>query len=215
MTPDRRTEDLIVELASGAGAVTPLPPVWIRVARWWAVTVAGTMLVVALIGIRPDLGAAAGSAAFMTSALFGLAVALVAGAAALTLSVPGATTRPWLERMPVIASMVWAAWLLSSARMSDQSLLNEPWHLACAGRASLLAALPGAALAVGVRRGLVLDPSRAAFMTAVAGAALAAGTVQLTCPIDRAAHVLVAHLAPMAVLATACGVLLRPLLSDR
>jgi len=203
-----RTEQLIVELARDAAPVTRLPPMVVRLARWIAMALAAAAAGVWLIGAREDLWPALTTPSVFASVALTLVAAATAGAAALRLSVPGADQARYSRWVPIAATASWVAvlWTLSrEAGVSTEALLREPFHLACGARVVALSLLPSLALVSGVRRGFALDRVWAAVLAVLAGSALAAGSVQLVCPIDRPAHLLVAHALPMLLLAALGG----------
>lgn len=203
MAPDR-TERLIVELVARATPVMRLEPVSVRLLRWLVVAITATAGGVWLLGARHDLAMALGAPDVLTSLGIAALTAVSAGAVALALSVPGASESKWLHRLPAAAAVIWIAMLWQLSRMAGVSMgamLREPLHIACGIRVIALAVIPTFALFRSVRRGFALDRVTAAAMAALGGAALAAAAVQMVCPIDRPAHILVAHLLPAAAIA--------------
>jgi len=83
-------EELIVTLASEARPVRPLPAPTVRLARWVLATLVAVCIGVALRGLRANWATAFGAPSFVITNLLILVVALLAGWAALSLSVPGA-----------------------------------------------------------------------------------------------------------------------------
>lgn len=199
MTPSP-TEQLIVELARDAQPVDRLPSVAVRWTVWLACAAAATAIGVWVIGIRGDVASAAQLSA-AASLAGGLIAALCAAAAALHMSVPGSSAGRWLKWVPLIVIGAAATTLAVFAERSGASLLAEPVHAACGLRILLLSALPSWLLFRELRRGLTLSPLWAASLASLGGTTLAAATVQLACPIDRPAHLLVAHLLSAVALA--------------
>lgn len=215
MTTDR-TEQLIVELASSARPVTRLPPLPVRLVGWAVVAMLAAAAGVWLIGPRHNLPAALGTPAFLMTLAIALLTAGLSAAAALRLSVPGADASRLARRLSVAALVAWIAllWQLSrSAGVSTSALLAEPWHAACGARVALLSLIPSLALLRSVRMGFALDRVWAASLAVLAGAAVAAAAVQAVCPIDRPAHLLVAHALPAVALAVVGALSARGLLS--
>lgn len=195
-----RTETLIVDLVADLAPVQRLAPIWIRMLRWLAAALVTVGAAVWLIGLRADVSRAMATPAVWLSA--GLAVATFGSAAAfaLRLSVPGAGQPAWLRWLPIGIVAVWAAALVLLARgtgISWPALMHEPFHAACIFRVVAIAVLPTVFLAREVRRGFALRPVSATALAALGGSALAAMAVQLVCPIDRSAHLLVSHVMPM------------------
>jgi hypothetical protein len=209
------TEKLIVDLVADLSPVQRLAPVSIRMMRWLAVAVVTGAAAVWIIGVRADVSRAMATPAVLL--LLGLAVATCGSAAAvaLRLSVPGAGQSVWLRALPVATVAVWVAALVLLARNGGTSwpaLVHEPFHAACIARVVAIALLPSFFLAREVRRGFALDAVSATALAALGGSALAAVAVQLVCPIDRPAHLLISHVLPALalVLAGAAAARVRP-----
>jgi hypothetical protein len=199
-----RTEQLIVALVADGAAVTPLPPVRARVARWLGASTALTAAGTWLIGVRPDLAAAARDAAFVGDAALTTATAGLAAVGAFALSIPAGerfrTQRAWPLAVAV-ALVAEIAWRFGSHGGTWQALATEPWHLACALRMFALAALPGVAAFSMIRRAAPLEPRWTAGLASLAALALGAVGTQLACPLGSTAHMLVSHMVPLAALA--------------
>jgi hypothetical protein len=210
------TEELIVDLVAGLAPVQRLPPISIRLMRWFAVALVTAAAAVWFIGLRADVSRAMATPIVLLS--LGLAVAAFgsAGALALRLSIPGADQSVGLRWMPVTIVAVWVAGLMLLARnagVSWTALVHEPFHAACVFRVVAIAVLPTIWLAGEVRRGFALHAVSATALAALGGGALAAMAVQLVCPIDRPAHLLVSHVLPMLGLVMAATVAARTLRS--
>jgi hypothetical protein len=211
-----RTEDLIVDLARRAEPVTPLPPTWVRWSRWAAVSVGVVALAVIVKGPRSNLTEAIQSAAFGGSTLVLFATAGLAGAIALASSVPGSLNVRGAAGVPVGLALLWPILLLvsliSHGDMAAQ-FLAEPREFACVLSVMLLGLLPSLAMVVMVRRAAPLEFFWTGAWALLAGLALGAIGAQFICPIDRAAHLLLWHVTPVALLTVAGAIAGRVLLS--
>jgi hypothetical protein len=201
-----RTEDLIVQLASGAGAVQPLPRPSVRLARWTAGVIPLIALAVMVIGPRRDVLTAIRQPTFMVLALLTLATALLAAASAFVLSVPGAERAPSYRTTALTAGSVWAfmlvVWLMEGGDAARR-LLVLPIHWLCVIEIAGLGVIPGWALFGMLRRAAPLRRAWTGALATLAAAALGAAATQVLCPIDDPAHQLVGHLLPVTVLAVA------------
>lgn len=134
-----RTEDLIESLAARGGAVEARPA-WRRFALATAAALAGAgALMLALLGVRPDLASAASDAMFWTKLVF---AGLLAGAGligSLRLSRPGIRLGRIAEALaaPVIAIWVLALVTLFEAQPDTRAALvlgrtwkTCPWNIA-------------------------------------------------------------------------------------
>lgn len=200
----RRTEDLIVTLATDAAPVARLAPVGRRTWRWVGGTAALTAAAAWAIGPRPDLAVALRNPDFLSGLLFMLGTGLVGAAAAFALSVPGAE-RTRLERwLPIAIAIGWMTSLVTRLLVVNgtwRAVIPEPWHPACGARMLLFAAVPAAAAVVMIHRAAPLQPVWAATMAALAALGFAAAAVQAVCPFDSPAHLIVAHALPFVLLA--------------
>jgi hypothetical protein len=102
-----------------------------------------------------------------------------------------------------VTAGAWAAavvWRFAAAGGTWPEFAAEPWHLACALRMLVLGAVPAAAAFVMIRRAAPLEPRWTAALASLAALALGALGAQLDCPLGTAAHTLVSHVVPLAVL---------------
>ncbi|MBP8273577.1 MAG: DUF1109 family protein [Acidobacteria bacterium] len=206
MTPDR-TEQLIVELAAHMTPAPRLAPVSVRMARWLVVAGIATAVAIWIIGARADLSLAMAEPNVLVSLALAFLASASAAALSLRLSVPGAEQSAWMRWTPFVIVGVWVGALLQwsqSAGAPISSLVREPLHAACVLRVVALSLIPAAVLLRSARQGFVLDRGWTATLAVLAGSGLAALAVQLLCPIDRPAHLVMSHALPaIALLAAA------------
>lgn len=203
-----QTEELIVDLVADLAPVQRLAPVSIRMIRWLAVALITSVVAVWFIGLRADMSHAMATRAVLLS--LGLAIATFASAAvvALRLSVPGADQSVRWRWLPVTTTAIWIAALVlwaGDTSGSWRALRHEPFHAACIFRVIAIAVIPTVLLVREVRRGFALDVVSATALAALGGSAVAAMAVQLVCPIDRPAHLLVSHVLPVLGIAVAAA----------
>jgi hypothetical protein len=201
-----RTEDLIVQLASSAGAVRPLPKPSARLARWTAGAISLIALGVLVIGPREDVLTAIRQPTFVVLALVTFSTVLLAAASAFALSVPGDERAPVYRATALFAGSAWAFMLI--VRLLDggdlaRRVLPLPIHALCVIEIAGLGFVPAWALVAMLRRAAPLRPAWSGALAALAAAALGAAGTQLLCPIDDPAHQLVGHLLPVILLALA------------
>jgi hypothetical protein len=197
-----KTEDLIVQLASTAGPVRPLvrPPV--RLARWLGMAIPMAALVIAAIGPRRDLWAVMSQPAFAALVAITLFMAVVAAAASLVLSIPGAERSALQRVVPVMAGATWGVVLVALLLDGGDPIhrvLAWPVHLACVIEIAGIAFVTGWMLLAMLRRAAPLRLGWSAALAALAAVGLGATATQLICPIDDPAHHLVGHLLPAVV----------------
>ncbi len=207
-----KTEDLIVELAGSAGAVRRLARPSIRLLRWASVSVVVAVMMVWLIGPRPDLGTALRNTSFATVALLTIVAAVAAAAAALVLSVPGAERTPAQRAVPLGLLGGWAVLLVIRVIQSGSPvarLLAFPVHVGCIAQIVVVALLPGWLLFSMIRKAAPLSPTWSSMLATLAAAALGAAATQLLCPIDDPAHHLAGHLVPVVLFTVIVGLVAR------
>ena len=201
-----RTEELIVQLASAAGAVRPLPRPSVRLARWAAGVIPLIALGVMVIGPRADVSTVIRQPTFMVLALVTLATALLAAAGAFVLSVPGGERLAVHRTTALVAGSAWIFVLI--ARLLEDGdplrrLLVLPIHWLCVIEIAAFGIVPAWALFAMLRRAAPLRQAWSGALATLAAAALGAAATQILCPLDDPAHHLVGHVLPVILLATA------------
>jgi hypothetical protein len=199
-----RTEDLIQQLAGEVQPVSRLRPVAMRLAGWLVLAAVSFGVVLLLMGVRRSLGDGADRADFAFEAALLIVTALSAAAGALVVSVPGAERSPVVRWAPVIAataSILWAAGELgyAAATGAPTGRLTFAWH--CIYKTSSIAAVPGIALFVMVRRAAPLRAVWAGLLAVLATAAVGVLGANVICPNDRPLHMLLWHVAPLMLFA--------------
>ena len=207
-----RTDELVAMLASGAGAVQPNQALrrYAIAVGWGALGAA--LLMVALIGPRPDLGAAALLPMFWVKVAFVACLAAASLLVALRLSRPGLRLAwvPGALAAPVLAMWVLAAFVLMRADPAQRAQLffGDTWN-SCPFLIALLSA-PAFVAVVWAMKGLA--PTRLRLAGAAAGLLSGAvGTLMysLHCPEMEAPFIGFWYLLGM-LIPTAVGALLGP-----
>jgi hypothetical protein len=191
---NERTEQLIVDLAAALTPARRLPGAWARTAGWFALAASVAAAGIWAVGARSDLRTALATPAMQWSLVIPLAAAAIAAFAALRLSVPGADGSRWLRWLAIGLAASWAAIL---PLLSRAGAAGDLVHLVCVVRVIAIAAIPAVMLMRSIRQGYVLDAAWPAMLAALGSGAIGAAAVEVMCPIDRAAHVLVSHGAPI------------------
>jgi hypothetical protein len=195
-----RTEELIAALAADARPVRRLPAPSARVATWMAISVPWLAIAVLMMTLRPDLSAKLGEQRWLIEQGAALATALAAAMAAFCAGVPG---RPsWERYMPLAPLVLWlgvvgegclSTWLHLGAQGVE---LRPDWG--CFPSIVLVGAVPGAAMAVMLRKGAPLAPVTSVALGALASAALADFGLRLFHQEDASLMVLVWQLGSVA-----------------
>jgi hypothetical protein len=209
-----KTDAIIRRLVDDLRPVHPVPPVGRRLAHW---SVAAVAVLALEIGVALARGIDLTSAIrppSLAHAILPVALALVAAAAALRLSIPGVT-----HRSAVIAWVVLTLWAgsLAAAVATGPPLALAAWTAAPAARCAAhiaAAAVPGCvALLWLMRAGATLNGRHAGLLIALAAGALGAVATQLTCPNQSGAHLLLWHTGSVLAIAIS-GIGMRRLLTS-
>ena len=208
-----KTEDLIANLVSQVEPVRPLPPPAIRLFQWFLVAIVCAAAGIMLFGARPDLGSALGQPAYLATAMLALATAILSAASAFVLAIPAAERSPGTRAMAAILIGLWITTLVVAILPAGQGLTFGSHEAACFSRAIAIGLVPAGALFMMLRRALPLRLAWTGGLAAVAAIATGALAVQIICPIDDAAHALLAHFGPVVAFgvigASVAGPLLR------
>ncbi|HEX7797587.1 MAG TPA: NrsF family protein [Vicinamibacterales bacterium] len=198
-----KTDLLIVELARDLRPVRPLSSPLLRLSRWLAAVIAVAALGIWLLGPRADLASAIANAVYDARFVLTVAAGIFAGAAAFVLSVPAAESYRAQRFVPFVFAIAWALLLgvlLASGGRGMERLLAFPVNWPCGYKILAFSVIFGIALLIALRRAAPLELTWTAALAALSSTALAAAATQLICPVDDAAHQIVGHVAPVAVL---------------
>lgn len=193
----------IARLVRSATPITPLDPPPVRAARWAIASAGLALLSIVILGVRYDLAAQIVSAWFVARAAATLAVILAAALLAFFMSVPGVEPPRAVRALPFAGYLVWGAMLIAAIAIAgspvDQLLQVRP-HLSCALLVAAIAVSPGVMLVRMLWHAAPLQPRWAGALAGLASAAAGALGAQFVCTNDAAAHHLLWHFAPVAVL---------------
>ena len=196
------TEDLINTLVRKGGAVRRFPSPLSVVVRWGGFALAGIVLFVAMMGVRPDLLECLTRPRYLFDLAAALSTATGAAWAATVSALPG---RPlWQRALPAVPAAIWIASLALGA-VTDGSPLRT--DLICLPVIAGLAVVPCAVLVLAMRRGEVLAPCLGMFMAVAASASLAYAGLRLVHPEDAGRMMLVWQFGPVLLLSVVAACL--------
>lgn len=203
------TELLIRSLAEHVEPVRPLRRPWLRAAVWAAVAAAYLAVLIIVMAPRADLGARMREPQFLIEQVAALFTGLTAALAAFATVVPGYSRRvTWLPFVPL---SVWIGTVAIGAGQEyarvGGGVLGWQVDWACVGTILMGAAVPGAAMAVMLRRGAAVTPRLSAAFGALAAAGLGNLGVCLFHPHSSSLILLVWHCGTVLVLAALAGIL--------
>lgn len=198
------TEHLIQTLTENMEQVRPLRRPWLRTMCWTAAGAFYLFVLVLIMSPRNDLGARMHDTRFLIEQAAALLTSLTAAVAAFATVVPG------FRRSVVWLPLAWAAaWLaivsleaLREFQLAGSGVLHQAdWG--CVGTVMVSAALPGAVMAIMLRRGAPLTPRLTAALGGLAAAGLGNLGVCLFHPHSSNLIVLVWHCGTVLALALA------------
>lgn len=192
-------DPLIARLAADAGPVHVVRPVRVRLARWSAAMLLFLVAATVVLGIRSDLAAMLAQPGFLWSAAAIATAAVLAAAAALVLSVPGAERTIAQRAAPVLCVSVWPVLLLVSPARSPEAATTPAG--VCVLLIAAIAAGPGWLLHRYVQEGASLTPAWSTGLTMLAAGCAGALVQQLHCPSDALWHLVPEHVLAVAALA--------------
>jgi hypothetical protein len=208
-----KTDELVTLLATGAGAVEPDASSrrYATALGWGAF--GATLLMAILLGVRPDIDAAAGLPMFWIKLAFPASVVVASLFAASRLSRPGARLG-WVPAAlvaPVLAMWLLTAYVLLAAPLPERAdlVMGRTWEY-CLFSVPMLSA-PVLVATLWAMKGLA--PTRLALAGAAAGllaGAFGALVYALHCPEMEAPFLGVWYVAGM-LIPTAAGALLGPI----
>lgn len=212
-----RTEDLVKNLAANAAPVTPLPSPHIRMLIWLSISVAYAMLVVIVVGLRPDIDAKLADPRFLVEITSAFLVSMLAAYAAFSAECPGSPL--WERFAPVPAIFLWLASLGGGCwqawiQNGPAGLTITP-DLHCFPSIVLIGIVPGILILAMIRRGAPIAPLTTVALAMLAAGALGAATLRLFHTQDASIMVLIWQFGSVAVLAALGGLLGRQFLSWR
>ncbi len=188
-----QTPDLIRLLAAGGDPVHPLRPPHLRAVGWLAL--AATILALLAIhhGLRSDLDAQLGRAAFVVSILASLVTAVLAAAAAFMVSVPGRSRR-WMW-LPVPALVLWLSTVAYGCLTEWISI--GPQGITAGDTARCFATMTLASVPLSLscpvmlRLSVLFQPVLTAMLRSLAVAAISASALSLLHRLDATALILI------------------------
>ena len=176
-------------------------PGW-RVISWFSISAAYAAMVIALMGLRPDIGAKLADPRFVIEVGAAVLTSVMAAAAAFCAGCPG---RPLWERfvaLPLLALWLgslgegcWRAWL----HAGPGGLALQP-DFVCFPSILLISVVPGVLIFAMIRRGAPIAPISTTALAALAAAALSAAALRLFHTEDASIMVLVWQFGSVALL---------------
>ena len=195
------TAALIAQLARDVPPVRRVWPPYARLAMWLALELGIVAAAVLALGVRADLADKLAQAGFAVELLLLLAVGLASALFTLLAAVPGREPARALAlgASAVVIAGIGILYFTEPATVHGgaQHLVATGWR--CAARTAVVAALPWLLLLVAVRRGATFAPGLAGLLAGVASFFVAAVALRVICASDERWHLLVFHLAPVAL----------------
>ena len=201
------TDRLIRALVDDLRPVTPLASTGRRLFRWLAVGTPFVAIVVAVMGLRPDIGDRLSDGVFLLQELAMAATAVAAAWAALSAGIPG--TRRGVLYAPVAPLLLWTGAMgyqyAGEWQSGDAAALMLGIDLQCIPGIVVTGTVPLVAIVAAIRAVGPHNRTVAVFWGTLASAALANGALRLFHPVDAAIMVIVwqfGSVLALAILAT-------------
>jgi hypothetical protein len=198
-----RSEDLIKALAADAAPVRRLASPMVRVALWLAASATYAAVVVAVMGLRPDLPSRLTDPRFVVELGAAFLTSVLAAAAAFCAGCPG---RPIWERFAPLPAL--GLWFLSLGEGCWQSFvevsgqgLHFQQDFLCFPSIVLVSIVPAALILIMIRQAAPIAPVTTTALGALAAAALGATALRLFHAQDASAMILVWQFGSVALLA--------------
>lgn len=201
------TGKLIEQLARGLDAGQPLPPPWVRTARWLSLSLLFVALVVIAASVRADLTLKLSEPRFLIEQGAALLTGIAAAYSAFASTIPGMSRR--LLLLPLLPLAVWLgslgqgcldAWM----RIGPEGLTLHPDWL-CFPAILTVGSLPAVAIVIMLRRGAPLSPHLTAVLGGLAAAGMGGFGLRMFHPQDASVMVLVWQVGSVLILAALAG----------
>ena len=194
-------KNLIDELVSNHSKVKPTASIKARCIKWFLVCLLCLSSGISMLGLREDWTRLFTSPILLIQNVFILIGIVIAGVLAIKLSVPSATTKRSGIKFLYILGGLWAVILFSLGILNHASF-DELAKLGfgCVRDIVVIGFVPGAALFIFIRQGIVLERKLVGVIGMVASFGIGVFGVQYTCHNDGALHILVWHFLPLIVL---------------
>ncbi len=193
------TDDLIQNLSEGLEPREPLGRTPAALLLWFGLTAASLALQVWRHGLRPDWAPMLAQASYGLEIALSLALAIVAGAAALRLRVPGRKVS--LLPLALIVSFWAAAFVIHGFTHSRDRGFDFHREAACFASIVAFSFAPLILLYLEIRKGASTAPRKTMALAAVATASASAAFLAVSCASDAPLHLLIGHALPLFVMA--------------
>lgn len=197
-------EELVKILAADAKPVRRLSSPMVRLLIWLGISIAYAVLVVWLMGLRPDILSKLGDARFVVELSATFMTSVLAAAAAFCAGCPG---RPIWERfapLPALGLWFWSlgegCWQSFAAGGAEG--LSFRIDFVCLPSILLVGILPGAVILKMIRQGAPIAPTTTTALATLAAAALGATALRLFHEQDASVMVLVWQFGSVVLLAS-------------
>lgn len=177
---------------------------------WVAITAAYETLVILILGLRPDIGAALWEPRFLFETGLALATGLGAAMASAWLCVPDMRGHRWMSAVPLTGAGVFAFWTALNLLAGGDTVVMPHWGWGrCLSSALLSSFLPMAALVFLMRRGSTTSPVLSGAMNVLAVGCAGYVALRLICASDGLGHDLAYHVLPFMAMGGLLGLFAR------
>lgn len=195
------TDQLINRLVSEAQPVRRLIDPSRRAAMWVAIALVCVSFGLLYFGVRRDLATVSHSVTFWLRLALLVSTMWLAVTSSFRLAVPGRETQVWRRWWPLIALgalvAVAVAEVVAGALTGDLGSPLRAWT--CVRKVAFVGAVPATLSLFLINRAVPIEPQWSALLGILAAGAAGALTSELACPIASPLHMLLWHVAPVAV----------------
>jgi hypothetical protein len=192
---------LINDLVSSHSKVTPIASVKVRFMKWFVICALCLSAGISMLGLREDWINLFTSPILLMQNIFILVGIVIAGIFAIKLSVPSTSIGKSKTKLLPILGVLWAM-ILFLVGIINHTSFDEftKFGFGCIRDILVIGVIPGFALFIFIREGIVLERKMAGFISMIAAFGLGVFGVQYTCHNDGAFHILFWHFLPLVIL---------------
>jgi hypothetical protein len=203
-------EKTIGELSGRLEPVRPLPHPVVRAFAWFLCALLYFGAAISFIGIRGDIAAKMGQAAYVNELGFSLMLAVSAVLCSGWLAVPDMRGQKWMLAVPFSFCAAAIVWFATVFALETVEMPHPHWHK-CVTDSLLMGGLPVFSLLLLVRRGNTTHPRLSALMNILAVGALGWAGLRITCASDAVGHIMSFHFLPFLVVGIVLSLFARKL----
>ncbi len=192
---------LIDDLVSEHTKVEQVASVRIRFTKWLIICALCLSAGISMLGLREDWMTLFSTPILLAQNIFILIGILIVGVFSIKLSVPSVSNKKKGTALLFVLAGLWALILFSIGILNNTTLEElRKLGFGCIQNIIVIGLIPGVALFILIRQGIVLERKLAGGIGMTAAFGIGAYGVQFTCHNDGALHILIWHFLPLIIL---------------